>query len=347
VLSIDRPVQYLVERRLKDAVERYGARRGMIGIMDPKTGEIISLAVYPTFDPKKYFEYSEDLYKNPFISNTYEPGSTFKPIVMSSALNERIVTPQTRCPVCTGPVSVGGYSLHTWNDKYYPNSTMTEVIQHSDNTGMTFVAQSLGLEKMLSYLDKFGIGKLSGVDLQGEVSPNIKTGDQWYAVDLATAGFGQGISITPIELLTAFSAIANNGSMMEPHVVKAVVENGKEIKIKPKVLGKPISKTSAKVMTEMLVNAVNKGEASYARLKDYRIAGKTGTASIPVAGKYDPSKTIASFMGFAPSDDPKFLMLVIFDQPTNAIYGAETAAPVFFNIARDLISYYKIPPSGK
>ena len=121
-------------------------------------------------------------------------------------------------------------------------------------------------------------------------------------------------------------------------------ESGKVVKIEPKVLGKPISQASSKVMTEMLVNAVNKGEAQYARLKDYRIAGKTGTASIPVAGKYDPSKTIASFIGFAPSEDPKFLMLVVFDQPTSAIYGAETAAPVFFNIARDLLSYYKIPP---
>ncbi|OGH52175.1 MAG: hypothetical protein A2186_03365 [Candidatus Levybacteria bacterium RIFOXYA1_FULL_41_10] len=346
ILSIDRSIQFLVEKKLSDAVEKYGAQGGMVGVIDPKTGKIIALSSFPTFDPKKYYEYSQDLYKNAFISDLYEPGSTFKPLVMSAALNERKVTPATRCPYCGGPISVGGYDLHTWNDKYYPNTTMTEVIQHSDNTGMIFVAQTLGLEKMLTYLDRFGIGRLTGIDLQGEVSPDIKPENSWYAADLATAGFGQGISVTPVELLTVFSAIANKGIMMKPQVVSQVRDNeGRTVNIEPEIMGKPISEASAKVMTEMLVNAVNKGEASYARLKDYRIAGKTGTASIPIQGKYDPTKTIASFVGFAPADDPKFVMLVIFNKPSAAIYGAETAAPVFFSIARDILSYYKITPT--
>jgi stage V sporulation protein D (sporulation-specific penicillin-binding protein) len=203
----------------------------------------------------------------------------------------------------------------------------------------------LGLDRMYKYIDKFGFGKLTGIDLQGEVAPDIKPKDSWYAVDLATTGFGQGISITPIELLTAFSAIANDGEMMEPHVVAAVRdEDGKITKIKPKSLGKPIDSSTAKVMTEVLVNAVNKGEAQWARLKGYRIAGKTGTASIPVEGKYDPNKTIPSFIGFAPANDPKFVMLVVLDRPTTAIYGSETAAPIFFNIARDLMLHYGIAP---
>src|SRR3989338_964015 len=346
ILSIDRSIQFLVEKKLSDAVEKYGAQGCMVGVIDPKTGKIIALSSFPTFDPKKYYEYSQDLYKNAFISDLYEPGSTFKPLVMSAALNERKVTPATRCPYCGGPISVGGYDLHTWNDKYYPNTTMTEVIQHSDNTGMIFVAQTLGLEKMLTYLDRFGIGRLTGIDLQGEVSPDIKPENSWYAADLATAGFGQGISVTPVELLTVFSAIANKGIMMKPQVVSQVRDNeGRTVNIEPEIMGKPISEASAKVMTEMLVNAVNKGEASYARLKDYRIAGKTGTASIPIQGKYDPTKTIASFVGFAPADDPKFVMLVIFNKPSAAIYGAETAAPVFFSIARDILSYYKITPT--
>ncbi|KKR51567.1 MAG: Peptidoglycan glycosyltransferase [Candidatus Levybacteria bacterium GW2011_GWC1_40_19] len=333
ILSIDRSIQFLVEKKLSDAVEKYGAQGGMVGVIDPKTGKIIALSSFPTFDPKKYYEYSQDLYKNAFISDLYEPGSTFKPLVMSAALNERKVTPATRCPYCGGPISVGGYDLHTWNDKYYPNTTMTEVIQHSDNTGMIFVAQTLGLEKMLTYLDRFGIGRLTGIDLQGEVSPDIKPENSWYAADLATAGFGQGISVTPVELLTVFSAIANKGIMMKPQVVSQVRDNeGRTVNIEPEIMGKPISEASAKVMTEMLVNAVNKGEASYARLKDYRIAGKTGTASIPIQGKYDPTKTIA-------------VMLVIFNKPSAAIYGAETAAPVFFSIARDILSYYKIAPT--
>ncbi len=345
ILNVDRSIQFLVEKKLKEGIERYGASGGMIGIVDPKTGAILAMATFPSFDPKKYSEYSNDLYKNGFISNLYEPGSTFKPLIMSAAFNEKLLKPSSRCSICSGPVSIGGYDLHTWNDKYYPNSTMLEVIQHSDNTGMVFTAQTLGLDRMVKYLDKYGIGKTTGIDLQGETAPVIKPKNSWYAVDLATTGFGQGISVTPIELLTAFSSIANKGIMMEPHIVASVRdEKGKITKIEPKEIGRPIDSASAKVMTEVLVNAVNKGEAQWARIKGYRIAGKTGTASIPIEGKYDPNKTIASFIGFAPAAEPKFVMFVILDRPTARIYGAETAAPIFFGIARDLFSYYGIAP---
>ncbi|MBI4097989.1 MAG: penicillin-binding protein 2 [Candidatus Levybacteria bacterium] len=345
ILHVNRGIQFLVEKKLKDGIERYGAAGGMVAIMDPKTGGILSMASFPSFDPKKYQDYSDDLYKNAFISNLYEPGSTFKPLVMSAAFNEKLLTPQSRCPICSAPISLGGYDLHTWNDKYYPNSTMLEVIQHSDNTGMVYTAQKLGTSRMTDYLDKYGIGKLTGIDLEGETAPQIKPKESWHDVDLATTGFGQGISVTPIELLSAFSAIANGGIIMEPHVVYAVLdENGKITKINPKEAGRPVSGATAKVMSEVLVNAVNKGEAQWARIKGYRIAGKTGTASIPVEGHYDPNKTIASFIGFAPADDPKFVMLVILDRPTARIYGAETAAPIFFAVAEALFSYFGIAP---
>lgn len=345
VLNINRSMQFLAEEKLKAGIEKYGASGGMIGIMDPKTGNILAMANFPSFDPAKYQNYTDDLYKNTFISNLYEPGSTFKPLVMSAAFNEKLLTPQSKCPNCGGPVSVGGYELHTWNDQYFPNTSMLEVIQHSDNTGMVYTAQKLGLTRMVSYLDKYGIGKTTGIDLEGETAPFIKPKNQWYSVDLATTGFGQGINITPIELLTAFSSIANDGIMMEPHVVGSVVgENGKISKIVPKELGRPMSSETAKVMTEVLVNAVEKGEAQFARIKGYRIAGKTGTASIPVAGHYDPNKTIASFIGFAPAEHPKFVMFVIIDKPTSSIYGAETAAPIFFAVAKDLLTYYGISP---
>ena len=199
---------------------------------------------------------------------------------------------------------------------------------------------------MINYLSAFGIGETTGIDLQGEVSQSLPQKGSWYPVDLATTGFGQGISITAIELLSATSAIANKGVRMEPHVVGAVeAPDGKISKIPPKILGKPISQQTAKVMTEILVNAVNKGEASWTRIKGYRVAGKTGTASIPVKGHYDPNQTIVSFIGFAPSDNPKFVMLVILDRPTTSIYGAETAAPIFFDIARDLLLYFGVAPS--
>ncbi|OGH05995.1 MAG: hypothetical protein A2W22_03665 [Candidatus Levybacteria bacterium RBG_16_35_11] len=346
ILTLDRSVQFLVENKLKEGIEKYGASSGMVGVMNPKTGEIIALAAFPTFDPQKFFEYEEKLYKNPFITDLYEPGSTFKPLIMSAALNSKVVTPETKCNICSGPITMGGYTIHTWNDKYYNDINMVDVIMHSDNTGMVFVAQKLGLDKALSYLGKFGIGTLTGIDLQGEISSPLKPKENWYQVDLATIGFGQGISITPIELLSSISSIANEGKRMEPHVVSAVEDpEGMVSKIYPKQVDAPIDAKTAKVMTEIMVNAVNKGEANYARLKDYRIAGKTGTASIPILGHYDPNQTIASFVGFAPAENPKFAMLVIFDRPTASIYGAETAAPVFFSIAKDLLLYYGISPS--
>ncbi len=348
ILSIDRSIQFLAERKLKEGIDKYGAASGMVGIMDPKTGQILAMASFPNFDPRDYQDYSDDFYKNPFISDLYEPGSTFKPIVMSSALTANLVTQETRCNICAGPVSIGGYEIHTWNDKYFKNINMIETIQHSDNTGMVFVAQKLGVDRMIDYLNKFGIGSTTGIDLQGEVSAPLKPKSQWYAVDLATTGFGQGISVTAIKLLTAIGAIANEGKRMEPHVVEAVEDsNGNIVKIPLKVLDSPISPETAKVMAEIMVNAVNKGEASWARLKGYRIAGKTGTASIPIQGRYDPDKTITSFVGFGPSDDPKFVMLVVLNRPTTSIYGAETAAPIFFDIAKSLLSYYGIPPEGE
>lgn len=348
LLSIDRSIQFIAEKRLKEGIERYGAKSGMVGIIDPKTGQILAMASFPTFDPRSYQEYEDTLYKNPFISDLYEPGSTFKPLVMSAALHSKVVTPQTRCNICAGPVSVSGYEIHTWNDEYYKDINMIDTILHSDNTGMVFTAQKLGLDRMLSYLGGFGIGENTGIDLQGEVSAEFKPKNEWYAVDLATTGFGQGISVTPIEILSGIATIANEGKRMEPHVVAGVEgSDGSIVKIPPKLVETPIDSQTAKVMTEIMINAVNKGEASWTRIKGYRIAGKTGTASIPIEGRYDPNNTIASFVGFAPADEPKFAMLVVLNRPQTSIYGAETAAPIFFKIAKSVLEYYGIPPEGE
>jgi cell division protein FtsI/penicillin-binding protein 2 len=346
VLHIDRAVQFLVEEELKNGIERYGAQGGMIIVMDPKTGAVLSMASAPTFDQREYKDFDDGLFRNPIVSSTYEPGSTFKPLIMSSAIDAGLVTAQTKCTICDGPVSLGGYEIRTWNNKYHPNSTMMEVIQNSDNTGMVFSAQKLGLKRVLSYLDKFGIGEMTGIDLQGEAPAILREPDSWYPIDLATASFGQGISITPMQLISAFSAIANEGKRMEPHVVdKIETGDGKVIVIPPKEIAKPISSATAKIMTEILINAVDKGESKWAKPKGYRIAGKTGTAQIPIEGKYDPNKTIPSFIGFAPADDPRFIMLVVLDRPTTSIYGSETAAPLFFSIAKKLLLYYGIPPT--
>lgn len=345
-LHIDRAIQYLTDQELQQGVQKYGADGGTVIVMDPKTGGILALSAYPSFDPRDYADYDESLYKDPVITDTYEPGSTFKPLIMSAAIEEGLIKPDTICTICSGPVSIGGYKIRTWDDNYFPNSTMTEVIQHSDNTGMVFVSEKLKLNGMLKYLDKFGFGQLTGIDLQGEVAPELRAREDWHPIDVATASFGQGISVTPIELITAFTAIANGGKRMEPQVVASVeTPDGEVIPIQPKVLDQPISPATAKIMTEIMVNAVDNGEAKWAKPKGYRIAGKTGTAQIPIEGVYDPNKTIASFIGFAPAEDPKFLMLVTYDKPTTSIYGAETAAPTFFDIAKKLLNYYGIAPT--
>ena len=346
ILNIDRRIQFMLDEELKKGIATYGAKSGMAVVMNPKTGGILAMSSFPTFDPVAYQQYSENLYANPLITNTYEPGSTFKPIIMASAMNEGLVKPDTKCTACSGPVQIGDYAIHTWDDNYFPNTTMNDVIVHSDNTGMVFVGEKLGLDRMLDYLQKFGIGDTTGIDLQGEEAPELHPKNEWYPIDLATATFGQGITVTPIELIDAISAIANNGVRMQPEVVAAVqTPDGQTIPIPPKEIDQPISATSAQVMTQIMVNAVNNGEAKFARLKGYDIAGKTGTAQIPVAGHYDPTKTIASFVGFAPATDPKFVMLVILNQPSSSIYGAETAAPIFFSVAKDILLYYGIPPS--
>lgn len=345
-LTIDRTIQYILEKKLKDGVDSYQAVSGMAAVMDPKTGNILAMASFPTFDQRSFIDYDSSLYRNPFISNFFEPGSTFKALVMAAAIDAGVVKPETKCPICAGPVEIGGYTIKTWNDQYIKNISMIETIQHSDNTGMVYVSQQLGLPRMLSYIKKFGIGELTGIDLQGEAVPTIRDADSWHQIDVATTSFGQGIDVTPIELLTGFASIANEGQRMEPHVVSSIeTADGNIIKIPPKVIENTISPKTAKVMTEILVNAVDNGEAKFAKPKGYRIAGKTGTAQIPIAGHYDPNKTIASFIGFAPADNPKFAMLVIIDRPTTSIYGAETAAPAFFSIAKDILMYYKIPPS--
>lgn len=346
VLHIDRPVQFILEEELKAGIKRYDAEGGMAGIIDPSTGAILAMASFPTFDPRSYSDFDSEVYKNPFISNTYEPGSTFKPLVMAAAIDAGLLEADTRCSICAGPVEIGGYTIKTWNNEYYANSTMIDVIKHSDNTGMVFVSQTLGLDRMLSFFDTFGIGERTGIDLQGEVTPTLRERDSWYPIDLATASFGQGISMTPIELLSAFSSLANDGIRMEPHIVSSIeTDDGKMIEIPPKELGRTVSSKTAKIMTEILVTAVSAGEAKWAAPKGYRIAGKTGTAQIPIQGHYDPNQTIPSFIGFAPANDPKFVMLVILDRPKTSIYGSETAAPIFFNVAKKLLLYYGIAPT--
>lgn len=344
-LYLDRTVQTIAESRLTEGIEKYGAKAGTVTIMDPKTGGILAMVSYPSYDPAKFSQYDKFLYGNPAVNSSYEPGSTFKVLIMSGALQEKLVTADTKVDE-SAPVPVGGYEIHTWNDSYHGQITTTQVLEYSSNVGMVRVEQKMGRDLMLKYLHAYDIGQTTGIDLQDESSPDLRPDNQWKDIDLATASFGQGLAVTPIQMVRAVATIANGGALMEPHMVRSITDaSGKTMTIPPKKIRQVISGATASVLTEMMIQSVDRGEAKWAKPAGYRIAGKTGTAQIPVAGHYDPTKTIASFIGFAPADNPKFVMLVTLTEPSSSPWGSETAAPLFFDVSRDLFTYYSIPAS--
>ncbi len=343
-LAIDRTIQFIIEQQARLAVQKYGAKEGTVIVADPASGQIMAMASYPTYNPQLRLAFDEKLYKNPAIADTYEPGSTFKLITLAAALDLSKVSPNTICDLCSGPRNIGGYEISTWNKKYYPDSTVTEIIEHSDNIGMTFIADKIGIDKLYEYITKFGFGRNTGIDLQEEAQGSVRPKEEWKTIDLATASFGQGISITPIQMIQAVTVIAAGGKLTTPKIVDIIKKDSQEEKVKPDQTRQIISAKTAAQVTEIMVNAVEKGEARAFAPKGYRIAGKTGTAQIPVSGHYDPEKTIVSFVGFAPADDPKFVMLVRLTEPSTSPYGSETAAPAFFEIAKELFNYFGIGP---
>lgn len=349
---IDKRISNIVDTKLREGIEKYGAKEGTVIVMNPKNGAILAMSSYPSYDPGKYNEYDVNLYKNPAISDTFEPGSIFKVIVMAAGIDAGVVSADTVCDICDGPLKVDKYYIETWNKKYYPNSTMTEVIVHSDNVGMSFVAQKLGSERLYDYLDKFGIGKITGIDLQGESNIPMRKKDAWNIVDLATSSFGQGISTTPIQIVRAVAAIANGGVLTKPKVVRQIELDGWSEQVgsdeSPGGLEKTrvISKDTAETITEIMVRAAEHGEAQWTNLKGFSVAGKTGTAQIPIAGHYDAEKTIASFVGFAPSNNPQFVMLVTLKEPQSSPWASETAAPLWYSIAKDLFIIFGIQPDN-
>ena len=346
VLWLDRSIQFIAEKRLSEGMQQYGVDNGSVVIMDPKTGGILAMASFPSYDPAKYAQYDDSLYKNPLVASTYEPGSTFKPLIMSAAINEKLVDAKTIVNE-SGPITIGEYTVRTWNDQYHGQITTTQILQYSSNVGMVSISRLLGKERMISYIQNFGVGQLTNVDLQDESSPQLRPISTWADIDYATSSFGQGIAVTPLQIVRGIGALANGGWIMEPHVVKEIVDKqGKTLLIKDKKIRQVISAQAASQIKDMMVDAVKFGEAKFARPKGYKVAGKTGTAQIPVAGHYDPTKTIASFVGFAPADNPRFVMLVVLSQPKTSPWGAETAAPLFFTISKDLFAYMGISPTG-
>jgi len=344
VLTIDKSVQLIIKTHLKKGVEKFKAKSGCVIAVKPQTMEVLGLSCLPDFDPEQYVEFSEKDFSNWLISSTYEPGSTFKPLVMAAAVEERVVKPADIFNE-TGPARIGGYTVRNWNDQYDGKITFTRLLEKSSNVGMVHVGELLGNEKLHDYIvNKYGFGDYTQIDLQGESPGRVKPLSAWYPIDAATMSFGQGVSITGMQLVRAFGAVINGGHLMRPYVVKEVIEHGESKVREPVIQQDVLSEKTSAIMRKMLVSTVTHAEATWKIPKGFTFGGKTGTAQIAVEGTYDASKTIASFIGFAPAEDPEFLMMVVIQEPESSSWGSETAAPLFFDIAEDLLIYYNVAP---
>lgn len=346
-VTLDREVQYLAEETLQNALAQYGGARGSILVMDPQTGEILAMAVWPSFDPNdlnNLLDEQEGLRRNPIIGEQFEPGSTFKVLTMAAALDSGQFSPQSTY-IDSGVLEYGGAIVRNWDGGAWGLQDMTGLLQHSLNVGAATLSTRLGPQEYYNYLAAFGIGRRTNIDLAGEETGRLKLpGDpDWFESDLATNAFGQGVATTPLQLLTAVSAVANNGAMMQPHILKQVRDSDSVYETQPQVMGRPISPDVARTLTDMLAVSLEQ-EASSALVPGYRIAGKTGTAQVPTPYGYDPTRTIASFIGWGPVDDPRFIVMIKLDAPTASPWGSTTAAPAFGEMAKRLVVLMEIPP---
>ncbi len=348
VLTIDRTIQYKACEKLHQAVEQHGATGGAVVILDPATGAVLAMCGEPDFDPND-FSSVEDIsaFNNPAIFNAYEPGSIFKPITMAAAIDAGKVGPNTMYND-EGQVKIGPYTIKNSDGEAHGWQSMTQVLEKSLNTGTIFAVTELGPDLFHKYVDDFGFGERLGVGLDTESPGNVSSLDKRGDIWSATASYGQGITVTPLQMTAAFGAIANGGKLMKPYVVDRIVKSdGGEVRTEPEALRQVITKRAAALVGGMLVRVVEDGHGKQAGVPGFWVAGKTGTAQIAKAsgGGYEEDAFIGSFVGFAPVDDPKFVMLVRIDRPTDVGWAEESAAPLFGEIAGFLLNYMQIPPN--
>ncbi|MEA2088559.1 MAG: penicillin-binding protein 2 [Patescibacteria group bacterium] len=347
VLTIDMAIQFKVCDELKKAVEKHSADKAMAIVINPHTGAIIAMCGVPGYDPNFYYKEKDlSVFNNPIIFDQYEPGSIFKAMTMSAGLDSGKVSPNTVYND-TGCVKIGVEKICNSDLKAYQNQTMTNVLEKSLNTGVIFVLNQVGNEMLKEYVENFGFGKPTGIELKPESIGNIKSLNKKKEIYWATASFGQGISVTPLQMVNAFSVIANNGKLMKPYIVEKIIDsNGIEQKTMPEEIRKVVSSRTAVLLSGMLASTVKKGHGKSAGVDGYYVAGKTGTAQVPKeeGGGYEEDKTIGSFVGFAPADNPCFTMLVRVDNPKDVIWAESSAAPLFGKIAKFILNYYQIEP---
>lgn len=349
VLTLDYNIQFMAEKLLKEAKENLDIEGGQIIVGDPRDGKILAMADFPIFNPNQYTKESNlAVFKNSSIQNIFEPGSVFKPITMIAGLDTKKITPQTKY-IDEGIIKIGGYTIYNYGQRTWGEQTMSEVLEKSINSGAVFVERQIGHQTFLNYLEKFGFFEPTGITLQGEVYSNNVNFKQGYEINFATASFGQGIEITPLQLFRAIAAIANGGRMVKPYIIKKIIKNGEEIITQPEVSQNPIvSQEAINQLTAMMVNVVEKGYGKRAKVPGYYIAGKTGTAQIPFgalgidrSGYSD--KTWQTFVGFAPAFNPQFVILVKLDNP-KARTAEYSAAPIFGQLVKYIINLWQIPP---
>lgn len=347
-LTIDSTIQYIAEKSLDGVMNRNHPEGAAIIVMDPKTGEILAMASRPNFDPNEYYKGNADKYKNRAVVNTYEPGSTFKPIMAAAAVDSgkwdihRIYHDE-------GHIQVADRTFYNWDKQGMGNVTLTEILKFSINTGMVELGLTTGGETLTEYAERFGFGKATGIGLPGEQDGILFDPKTMSPVDVAAMSFGQSIAVTPLQMVQAFGALANKGHMMKPFLVKEIDNPDGSVyeKNDPKEVGQPIKEETAQTISKILSEEINSGGGKSAKVDGYTFCGKTGTAQRINHGRagYAEGQYIASFMGFGPLEDPQYVVLIVVDNPSGVFYGAQVAAPVFKEMMTEIVHYKGIRPS--
>ena len=345
ILTVDKTIQFQAESVLKDMVTKNGADSGDVIVMNPKTGAILAIASYPDFDPNNYGKVTDpSVFNNQAVTGAYEPGSTFKAITMAAALDEGKITPDTTY-TDTGKVAVDNYVIKNAEPGARGVQTMTQVLDWSLNTGAIYTENQLGNPDFLKYVQKFGFGKPTGIELP-ETRGDLSGLNGNVAVNYDTASFGQGISATPIQMLQAYGALANGGKMMKPYIVQSKIYPDGTIKnTQAQVVSQVISPQTAATIDAMLVDVVENGFGKKAAVPGYYVAGKTGTAQVVQNGKYIVNDNIGSFIGFAPVENPQFVMLIRVDHPRDANFAESTAVPPWGQLAQFILNYMQVAPT--
>jgi cell division protein FtsI/penicillin-binding protein 2 len=352
VLTIDRNAQAITEEELALALRDTGAKSGSIIVANPRNGEILAMASAPGYDPARYAEIAaveEKALVNPNVSDMFEPGSIFKVLTMAAALDSGTVTPDTVYND-TASIEVGGQVIWNWDRGSHGPTDMTTLLAKSLNVGASTLAIRMGQQTFYKYLRAFGLGRPTGIDLQHEAAGLMitrdKNPDRWSEAILASNSFGQAIATTPIQMIASIGAVANDGMLVQPHVVKKIIRSDRVDEAKVVVLGRPISRETANTLSDMLAEAVRR-EVPDAMVDGYTVAGKTGTAQIPIPGGYDDPWTIGTFIAYAPAHDPQVIVLVKLDRPTSSMWGSETAVPAFQRLATRLFPVLGIRPDSQ